>query len=127
MEARVNAAVRLKSRATESDALGRQSGSRNGQGASVAGQPSGYSPHQTPTEHQAELFARDIAAVLSGHFATGGFHHVVLIASPEFLGLLRKVLDANLANLVRLEIDKDYTHMTPQELRDVLNAQRVRA
>jgi protein required for attachment to host cells len=126
IEERVNAAAGLRSQDTESDKLGKQSGSRNGQGASGAGQPSGYSPHQTPAEHHAELFARDVAANLSRLFAAGRFHHVVLIAAPEFLGLLRKVLDANLASIVRLEIDKDYTHMTAPELRERINTQRVR-
>ena len=126
-EGLVNAAARLKSRDTESDALGRQSGSRSGQGATGPGQHSGYAPHQSPHEHHVELFARDVSAAITRRFARGGFHHLVLIASPEFLGVLRKQLDAHLASLVRLEIGKDYTRVDTRELRELLSVQRVRA
>jgi protein required for attachment to host cells len=125
-EGLLNAAARMKSRDTESDVLGRQAGSRSGQGPTGAGQHSGYSPHQTPFAHHLELFAREVATAISRRFSRGGFRHLVLVASPEFLGMLRKMLDDHLASLVRLQFDKDYTHVDVHELREFLTAQRVR-
>jgi protein required for attachment to host cells len=47
-----------------------------------------------------------------------------LVVSPQFLGMLRKLLDPQLESVVTLEIDKDYTQFSPQELLDQLKVYR---
>ena len=44
------------------------------------------------------------------------------MAAPAFLGALRSELDAQLKPLVTYEINKDYTHSSGQQLRDLIDA-----
>ena len=109
-----NNAVRLRTADTESDSLGQISAGRHSMG--TTGQPSGYEPEQSPAQHQTELFARRVAETLLKARHEGRYNKLCLVASPEFLGVLRKVLDANLHALIVTEINKDYTQLTPGAL-----------
>lgn len=120
----VNTAVRLRTEATESDALGQHAASKSRHSVGAPTQPSGYEPHQTPAEHQTEGFARNIAQHLRDARQQGRYARLILIASPEFLGVLRKQLDPNLASRIDAEIAKDYTHCTPVELLEHLESKR---
>jgi protein required for attachment to host cells len=40
------------------------------------------------------------------------------VASPEFLGVLRKLLDPQLESAVRLEINKDYTQLGTKQIQE---------
>jgi protein required for attachment to host cells len=75
-----------------------------------------YEPPQTPDKHQAELFARDIADYLLQAYREGRYQQLTLVVSPQFLGMLRGLLDPQLESVVRLEINKDYTHFNAQQL-----------
>lgn len=121
----VNTAARLRTHETETDALGQRaaSGSRHGRGA--PGQPSGYEPRQMPAERETERFARSIATHLLQAHQHGRYGHLVLIASPEFLGMLRSQIDPRLATLVKFEIDHDYTKCDARELHDRVEAYRT--
>lgn len=114
----VNTAVRLRTEATESDALGQHAASKSRHSVGAPTQPSGYEPHQTPAEHQTEGFARSIAHHLRDARLQGRYAHLILIASPEFLGVLRKQLDTNLSTRILAQIAKDYTQCTPIEIMD---------
>lgn len=81
-----------------------------------------YEPQQTPDEREAELFARDIAAVLLKGQQDGHFKKLLLIAEPKFLGVLRVALDPHVKSLVTLEINKDLTHSSGHQLREQLQA-----
>ena len=112
----VNEAAHLRATETESDGLGRQTGSTSRGGGHTSSPASTSEPQQTPVEHQNELFARSVAAyLLQGHQAHR-FHQLRLVASPAFLGLLRKQLDAKLQSLVKSTLDKDYTSFAPAQL-----------
>ena len=126
IEGLVNEAARLRTAETESDELGRRSSSTGRPGAGTPSQSSGYEPHRTPAEHQTELFARDVAASLLRSHQQGRFRALVLAASPEFLGVLRKAIDPTLAKAVHLEIDKDYTQSSGTQLRDQVAAHRLK-
>jgi protein required for attachment to host cells len=107
---------------TETDRLGQHAASKSSHNTGAATQPSGYEPHQTPAEHNAELFARNICRFLLHGYQDGHFQRLALIASPEFLGVLRAVLDPRLTEVVINEINKDYTRCSPSELSQHLQA-----
>ena len=86
-----------------------------------------YQPAQTPTEREAEKFAKDIAGYLLQAQQQGRFQHLVLSASPEFLGVLRANIDPQIKSLIKREINKDYTHSNGQELRAQLDAHQEKS
>ncbi len=106
----------LQAAETESDRIGQHSASNSIHSVGAPTQPSGYQPNQTPAEHHAELFARSISRYLMNAYHNGQFMQLALVASPEFLGVLRQTLDNQLMALVSVEINKDYTGSSPEEL-----------
>lgn len=86
-----------------------------------------YEPAQTPQQHEAEKFAKDISHYLMQAHQDGRFKQIVLSASPEFLGTLRLNLDAHIKAVIKLEVNKDYTHSNAQQLREQLHAQQAKA
>ena len=110
---------------TESDRIGQRAASKSRHSVGAPTQPSGYQPHQSPAEHSTELFAREVAGYLAQGQQEGRFKNLVLVASPEFLGELRKQLGSNVAAVVSLEINKDYTHTNAKELRKHIQAQSI--
>jgi protein required for attachment to host cells len=122
----VNAASRLRATELETDNLGRRSASKSKHNVGQPTPPSGYQPHQTPQEHENELFARSVADYLVQLHREGRFTRLVLVASPEFLGVLRKLLDPQLQALIEQEINKDYTQLRPDELMTQLDRQAER-
>ena len=107
----------------ETDDLGQRAASKSRHSVGQPTQPSGYQPNQTPAQHAAELFARDVARFLVEAHDQGRFARLCLVASPEFLGVLRREVAPKLQSAVSLEIDKDYTHDTPAVLLDRLKRQ----
>lgn len=67
-------------------------------------------PGQSPSEHEAETFARTIAASLERSHQAGEFTSLVVMAGPQFLGLLRGLLSSNLRKSVIAEVPKDLVH-----------------
>ena len=80
-------------------------------GGHHAGQPQTDFKHQT-----AERFAEEIVQYLEQGRLHNKFGKLGLICPPLFLGVLRKSLPGPLANMVTLEVDKDYTHAPMKEL-----------
>ena len=118
----VNEASRLRTADTETDDLGRRNGSTSRSGGNAPSQPNGYQPHQNPVEHQNELFARSLAAYLLQGHQGHRFGQLRLVASPSFLGLLRKQIDPQLQSCVKSTLDKDYTSCTAAQLLKLLRA-----
>jgi protein required for attachment to host cells len=116
----VSPAARNREGEIETDRMGQRAAAGSKHNVGMATTSSDYQPHQTPKQHEAELFARDVAHFLKQAQNEGRFDKLCLVASPEFLGVLRKELDGNLGRAVALEIDKDLTHASAQELRDRL-------
>jgi len=112
----VNTASRLRTADIETDDLGVRAASKSRHSVGQPTPTSGYEPHQSPQEHQSELFARSVADYLAELQREGRFGQLVLVASPEFLGVLRKLLDPQLESCVALEINKDYTQLRPEDL-----------
>jgi len=112
----VNDAARLRRIDTESDKFGPTSATKSIHNVGGATPNKLYEPATTPDVHQAELFARDIASFLLQGYQEGRFQKLSLVVSPQFLGMLRKILDQRLESVVTLEINKDYTQFSPQQL-----------
>lgn len=119
----INAGARLRTAETETDDIGQRSASKSQHSVGAPTQPSGYEPNQSPTEHQTELFARSVSDYLLKGHQDGRFRQLSLVASPEFLGTLRKLLDPQVGSAVSLEINKDYTQSNPKQLREQIQAQ----
>ncbi len=69
--------------------------------------------HEDRGEHE---FARQLVKELETARENGTFKHLVLVAPPKFLGQLRAELAAPLEACVVQSLDKDYTHMSEDEL-----------
>ncbi len=94
----VNNEARLANRELVSDAPGRS-----------ANRIDSFSPAISAKEHDVRSFAKDLARHLKAMHSEQHFDQLVLIASPKFLGLLRRELHAPLDRLVSRTIDKDLT------------------
>ena len=65
-------------------------------------------------------FSNLIANFLNKAAVQMKFHHLILIASPEFLGEIRKRFHKNTNSLIKKEIDKDLTHLKAENILAVL-------
>jgi protein required for attachment to host cells len=130
----VNTAQRMRVSETEPDSIGPTAATNSAhniggtQGVGLAhnakaGAPNkAYQPAHTPDQIEAERFARDIAAYLLQAQRQDQFNSLVITAAPQFLGTLRAHLDPHLRPLVRLEVAKDYTQDSAQQLGTHLQA-----
>lgn len=125
VEDMINSGARLRTVESETDKLGPTAATRSMHNTGGATPNKAYEPHQTPVEHQTELFARNVAEFLLKGQQQGRFRRLCVVASPQFLGILRQQLDPNVASAVSLEINKDYTQASPAELQDHLRAQQA--
>lgn len=103
---------------TESDKRGPTAGTKSTHNTGGQVPNKLYEPPTTPDVHEAELFARDIAGFLQQAHQEGRFQELTLVVSPQFLGMLRKLLAPELESVVKLEINKDYTQFSPAQLRE---------
>ncbi|HVC31637.1 MAG TPA: host attachment protein [Steroidobacteraceae bacterium] len=63
-----------------------------------------------PRKHEAELFARRIAAQIETAYRQNEFDRLILMAAPGFLGLLRQALPVSIRATVAAEVGKDLVH-----------------
>ncbi len=73
-------------------------------------------------EHEAQLFARQIAVQLERGHHDGAMQQLILVAGPRFLGLLREALPPALRTIVVDEVRKDLVHEPPSALAQHLAA-----
>jgi protein required for attachment to host cells len=66
-------------------------------------------------------FAKELVRMLERGLDEEAFHHLVLVAPPKLLGILRESLSRGLAGRLRASEHKDYAHLSDHEL-----GQRVR-
>lgn len=139
LEDMVNNGARLRTQESETDKLGPTSAAGSGhnigggqgggsQHNAKAGAPNKlYQPAHTPAELEAEQFARDISKYLVDAHQEGRFDSIVLAASPQFLGALRTLLDPHIKPLIKHELNKDYTHVQPNQLREQIEAHQAKS
>ncbi len=80
----------------------------------------GLEPKTSPTRHEQHVFAKQIAVHLEHSFNLGLFTQLHLVAGPQFLGELRKLLAPNVRKVVVSELDKDLTKQSRTEIRSHL-------
>jgi protein required for attachment to host cells len=123
VEDMVSANARLRDIDINTDRLGPTSAGQSIHNTGGATPNKQYQPAQTPEQHEAEKFAKDIAKYLLEAHRDGRFQQLVISASPHFLGSLRAHLDPQIKPLIKFEVNKDYTNSSAQELREQLRAQ----
>jgi protein required for attachment to host cells len=65
-------------------------------------------------------FSNLIANYLNKEMKTEKFKHLILIASPEFLGEIRKKLGKQTILMITREINKDLTHASDAKILEIL-------
>jgi len=71
----------------------------------------------SPKQHEAEQFAGQLARMLDKQRNTGAVTRIHLVAPPEFLGLLRKKIHAETAQLIASETALGLTAASAEEVR----------
>jgi protein required for attachment to host cells len=72
----------------------------------------------TATEIEAQLFAREIANFLERAHAEKRVQRIYLVASPNFLGLLRAQLHPSVESVVVESVGKELTTIHPEEIKN---------
>ena len=70
----------------------------------------------SPKETEMQRFAAELVEYLAAGRVAGTFHHLVLVAPPHFLGLLREKMDAATSATVRATLNKDYSQESVPDL-----------
>jgi protein required for attachment to host cells len=100
---------RLRNRDVDTDRPGRSSDrATNGRHA--------MSSSETPHDHLAGGFARELARKLANARANNQFDGLTLAAEPRFLGMLKGALDEVTARRVRRYVAKDLQHVPDGEI-----------
>jgi protein required for attachment to host cells len=84
-----------------------------------AGSRSAMEPHTPPKKKEVEKFARELAGILEH----GAYSRLILVTPPAFLGVLRKLLSPRVKERVAAEVEKDYLHLEPREVRERVQEQ----
>lgn len=71
-------------------------------------------PDTDPKANEAHIFARELAEHLDQ--SKKFYSKLVVIAPPEFLGLLRDSFSSQVAHCVAASINKNLVHETPEEI-----------
>jgi protein required for attachment to host cells len=79
-------------------------------------------PATAPKELEAQNFAKLLAKHLKALHSEQHFDHLILIAPPHFLGLLRKELHKPLDQLVKRTIHKDLTIASVEDIIDYIKS-----
>ena len=127
VENMVSATARLRVSDINTDRLGPTSAGQSIHNTGGATPNKQYQPAQTPQQHATDLFAKDVAEFLLKAHQEGRYQQLVLAASPEFLGVLRTKLNPQIQQLVKTEVNKDYTHSSAQQLREQLQAHQAKS
>ncbi len=79
---------------------------------------SGAIPHKNPKDKEAGKFAKLLGDEIKKLHDLHTFDDLLLVASPEFCGLLKKQVPSNISSTETL--NKDYTHCSTSELSELL-------
>jgi protein required for attachment to host cells len=101
--------ARLHDREFETERPGRSHESMGATRHSIQGE-------ETPRRTEAVRFARRIARRLDDARRKDEFDHLVVVAGPPFLGLVRQALSGPTRARVAREIPKDLVHSAPEVL-----------
>jgi protein required for attachment to host cells len=74
----------------------------------------------SPKAQEAEEFARQVAERLEAGRNAGDFEQLVLVAPPDFLGLLRKAISPVTSKLISREVGKNVAQRSAEDIRSLL-------
>lgn len=114
------AAFRNDAHGRRSGGVARGGGQQGGSSASVTSAAGEDDRHQ-----EAERFARRVAAHLAEALQHQRFNDLKLAAAPRFLGLLRKFLSPQVAQLVNESLDKDLVQKSNDDITRRLFPSRI--
>lgn len=77
----------------------------------------------SPAQHAAEVFAREVCSVLERGLVDRACARVVLVAAPEFMGLLHGCASKRLRAATVFELGKNLTTLAPDDIRACLPMQ----
>ena len=80
----------------------------------------GTGGERSPRKHEAEQFAHRIAAELEKARGAGEFERLVLMAGPEFLGMLRGALPRTLEGIIAAQVNKSLVHQSDAAIKQHL-------
>jgi protein required for attachment to host cells len=81
-----------------------------------------YQPETEPKEVEIEKFAHTLSDYISESHRKGEFARLYIMASPAFLGLLRRWIHAAAQKTIIAEVAKDMTERTSLEIEEHLAA-----
>lgn len=76
----------------------------------------GAAPDTDPKTVEAQKFARELATMLQDGLHRHAYDKVVLVAPPQFLGLLRSTVSNEVSKHIETTINKDLTRLELHEL-----------
>lgn len=79
------------------------------------------SPPTDPHEHAEHTFIKRVAKAIKEGLDAHAFEQLVLVAPPKALGDLRDSIDPQAAKLIKADLNKDLTHLTPHQLGEHLH------
>ncbi|MDI3512933.1 MAG: hypothetical protein PWP40_162 [Rhodocyclaceae bacterium] len=79
-------------------------------------------PQTMPKQHEAKVFAQEIAQALYQGRTSNAFKRAIVVAPPAFMGLLNAVIDGPTAQLITDRFEKDYTKTPENELGERLGS-----
>lgn len=85
--------------------------------ASEGSRRSAMEYHSDPVREQESAFADMLVEQLERHHAAREYDRLAIVAEPRMLGLLRQKLSPKLSGAVIKEVPKDWTKLSPAELR----------
>lgn len=77
-------------------------------------------PSTSPRQVEFEKFSRELADLLQLGYDQHAYVGAILVAPPEFLGLLRAALPDTVENAVEASIDKNFTKERPEHVVEML-------
>ena len=77
-------------------------------------------PKMNQEQHAADRFSREVMQYIEHASDENRFESLVMIASPEFLGLLRRQLSKRIEGKIRKQLSTDITALKPLEIHDYL-------
>ena len=95
---------------------------RSGAMGAVGSGGGSMQPQTLPKQHEAKVFAQEIAQALYQGRTSTAFKRAILVAPPAFMGLLNAVIDGPTAQLITDRFEKDYTKTPENELGDRLGS-----
>ncbi len=87
---------------------------------STAGGGHAFEQPTDPKQHEADNFAHLVTQFLQDAHNANRFDHLLIVAAPSFLGLLRNQLPEQIKQLIRFELDKDLTKLSAANIRQHL-------